>query len=67
MPSHETEVEIANQHVRQGREYIARQLEIILRLRAKGLPTEEAERLLDRFEELQRSHEAHLERLQNSR
>jgi hypothetical protein len=65
MRSGETKLEIAERHVRQGREHIARQLEIIQKLRSHGYPTDGAERVLANLEHLQRLHEAHLERLQN--
>ena len=55
---------MVERHVLQGRKHIARQLEIIEELRLKGHPTGEAARLLVLFENLQRQHQAHLERLQ---
>jgi hypothetical protein len=66
MTPRETNLQQAERHVCQGREYIVRQLEIIQELRRQGYPTGGAERLLANFEERQRMHEAHLERLQNS-
>jgi hypothetical protein len=63
----ETELEMVMRHVRQGREHLARQLQLIQRLNAKGLRTGEAERLLSNMEDLQRLHEAHLAYLQNSK
>jgi hypothetical protein len=62
----ETERQMAERHVALGRVHIVRQLEIIHALQCQGYPTGGAERLLANYEELQRMHEAHLARLQNS-
>ena len=62
----ETDMEKAERNVRQGRKHIARQLDIIQRLRSHGYPTNGAERLLTNFEKLQLLHEAHRDRLRNS-
>jgi hypothetical protein len=48
-------------------EHTARQLEIIANFTAKGFPTNQAERLLQNFEERQRYHVEHLTRLQTSK
>ena len=64
MRSGETELEMVQRHVRQGKEQIARQQAVISRLTASDLPTGEAESLLVTFEELQRMHEAHLARVE---
>ncbi len=56
MRSRETELEMVRRHVREGE----RQLALIARLDARGLPTEEAANLLAVFEEVQGMHEAHL-------
>jgi hypothetical protein len=64
--SKEAELEKVERQVHDGLVQIARQLEIIERLRAQGYPTAGAERLLADFERAQRLHEAHLARLQNS-
>jgi hypothetical protein len=61
-----TERQMVERHIALGREHIARQLETIDKLRSHGYPTDGAERLLGKLEHLQRLHEAHLERLQNS-
>lgn len=63
MVHREADFEMAQRHVREGRERIARQLEIIRKLRSRGSPTHEAELLLANFEDLQWRHEAHLARL----
>src|SRR4051794_40822110 len=60
----ETKLEMAARHIRLGREHITRQIEIIERFKAKRLSTELAERVLANFEDMQRLHQAHLERLQ---
>jgi hypothetical protein len=64
--SKEEELEKVERQVHEGLGQIARQLEIIQRLKSQGYPTAGAERLLAYFERAQRSHEAHLARLQNS-
>ena len=54
---------MALRHARQGRQCIERQLNIIATLRARGLPTDEAERVLLWLEEVQRSFENHYNRV----
>jgi DNA-binding transcriptional MerR regulator len=65
MSAAETKLEMLRRHVRQGEEHIAKQHAIIARLKARGLPIEEAKRLLATFEDLQRQHEAHLARAED--
>ncbi|AWN37744.1 hypothetical protein DK427_20105 [Methylobacterium radiodurans] len=60
MEAGETELEMVRRHVRQGAEHVAKQRALVIRLRASGLPVEEAEALLGTFEDFQRQHEAHL-------
>jgi len=67
MGAEETELEMVRRHVREGGEHLANQRALIARLRAAHLPTEEAEGLLDTFEELQRQHRAHLARIEGKR
>jgi hypothetical protein len=62
----ETERQMVDRHIAQGRENIARQIEIIRKLGLQGYPTAGAERLLATFEQAQRLHEAHLARISNS-
>jgi hypothetical protein len=62
MTAAETELEMVRRHVREGAEHVANQRALIGRLRANGLPTEEAEALLTSFEDLQRQHGTHLTR-----
>lgn len=67
MRAEETELEMVRRHVREGERHLAGQRALIARLRASDLPTEEAEALLDTFEDLQRQHEAHLARVEGKR
>ena len=50
-------------HVALGKEHIARQQQIILDFEATGYDTTTARKLLKTFLEMQRLHEAHVERL----
>jgi hypothetical protein len=59
----ETELQMAERHVREGRRHIARQKEIIQKLRSLGAPTDDAETLLAIFASLQKQHLAHVARL----
>jgi len=59
----ETELEMVERHVREGARQVARQAEIVADLRARGYPSEIAEALLARFQEVQRLHQAHLCRI----
>ena len=61
----ETEIEMVRRHVRDGAQAVARQREMIEHLREEGLPSDEAQRLLLQFEDLQRQHEQHLQRLES--
>jgi hypothetical protein len=56
----ETELEMVRRHVREGEEHLAKQRALIARLKTSHRPTEDAEALLDTFEDLQRQHKAHL-------
>lgn len=67
MGAEETELEMVRRHVREGEEHLASQRAVIERLKASNLPPEEAEALLDTFEELQRQHEAHLVHVEGKR
>ena len=58
----ETTLEMVRRHVREGAEHVARQRALLARLKERGLPTAEAERLLEDFEDVQRQHEDHLAR-----
>ncbi|TIT10886.1 MAG: hypothetical protein E5W74_15015 [Mesorhizobium sp.] len=60
MQGDETELEMVQRHIREGREHIARQYEIIEEFKTKGFPTEEAEQMLKTLLALQRQHEEHL-------
>ncbi|MBB3660230.1 hypothetical protein FHX15_005499 [Rhizobium sp. BK650] len=55
MGSDETPAEMALRHVLEGEKHIADQIALIERLRLMGLPTEDAEDLLERFHLLQAS------------
>ena len=60
MEAGETKIEMLQRHVREGAAHVAKQRALIARLRARGLPFEEAESLLVTFEASQQQHEAHL-------
>ena len=60
-----TELEMVRRHVCQGAACVARQLQLVAKLRADGRPTEVAEQLLASFEKAQQQHEAHLGRLES--
>jgi hypothetical protein len=59
----ETELEMVQRHVRHGRALVARQHEILAKLRAANHPTELAEDVLVSLQTVQTEHEAHLARL----
>ncbi|TNC08780.1 hypothetical protein FF100_28500 [Methylobacterium terricola] len=60
----ETELDMVRRHVKNGAQRIAKQRDLITRLRRKSLPTDEAEALLATFENLQRQHQDHLARIE---
>lgn len=62
----ETELEMAERHVRLGQQRIERQRQLIEELRLNGCPTSDEERYLELFVDLQGLHEAHLARLKAS-
>jgi hypothetical protein len=62
-PSDGSEVAMVARHLREDESHIARQLETVSRLRARGHSTTGAEELLAAFERAQRIHYAHLRRL----
>jgi hypothetical protein len=64
MGATETDLEMVQRHVREGEAHLANQRALIARLKVLELPTEEAEALLDTFEDMQRQHKAHLSRIQ---
>ncbi|AZO12913.1 hypothetical protein EN817_11335 [Mesorhizobium sp. M3A.F.Ca.ET.174.01.1.1] len=66
MPRRETQLEMAQRHVREGEERIARQRDLIERLAEHGHPTDEAVKMLQEFQAIQLEHITHLERLRNS-
>ncbi|TGP26311.1 hypothetical protein EN827_01110 [Mesorhizobium sp. M1D.F.Ca.ET.184.01.1.1] len=66
MPRRESLMEMAERHVREGAERIARQRALIDRLAERGLPIYDAVVMLQAFEAAQREHIAHLQFLRNS-
>jgi hypothetical protein len=60
----ETESEMVRRHVREGEGHVKRQTEVIARLQKRGASTDMAKALLDRFNELQHLHLAHLARVE---
>ena len=53
------DLNMADSHVAQGERHIVQQEEIVARLRAHGLPTEQAELLLVQFHATLAQHRAH--------
>ena len=53
------DLEMVQHHIAQGERHVLRQEELISRLRARGLPTREAEDLLRSFQRTLRQHHAH--------
>src|SRR5262245_41294285 len=62
-PAPETKLEMAFRHVKEGAVRVARQRELVKELQWGGHATDNAQRLLITFEQLQHMHEAHLEAL----
>ena len=54
----------AAQHVAQGRRHLARQHDLIARLKRADLPTGEAEHFLDQLEQMQSKHLADHDRVE---
>jgi ribosomal protein S5 len=63
MISDETELDMVRRHVRRGVIQVARQHEIIAKLRGANHPTQLAEAVLLAFQSVQVEHEAHLARI----
>jgi hypothetical protein len=59
----ETELEMVQRHIRQGERHVLRQHEIIAELTLRNQPTWLAEGLLLDFQDIQRAHQDHLDRL----
>lgn len=59
----ETELEMVQRHVRQGKRHVSRQLEIIEDMAIRGQPTGLAEDLLLNFEISLRAYKVHLEQI----
>lgn len=62
----ETERQMVERHIREGKVTLARQRAVMERLHVLRLPLENAEALLALFERVQASHVAHLARIQKS-
>lgn len=60
---HETELQMVQRHVSEGRAHVERQRRIVAEMRDRGEPVELALTLLAQFEDLLRQHEAHLTRI----
>jgi len=60
---HETALEMADRHVRLSLRHVARQKELIEKLRSHDLATDSTEQLLATFVSIQKAHEAYLLRL----
>ena len=63
MATAESELDMAERHVRRGAELILQQRDLIRELEAKGQNTAMARKLLAEFESIQRLHVGHLWRL----
>jgi hypothetical protein len=59
----ESELRMALRHVQTGRRCITRQLNVVATLRSKGLPTAEAETVLQWLEETQQTFEGHYQKV----
>lgn len=64
MRTGETELEMAQRHVREGEAHVLRQREIVAELPADSDLRLMAETLLDELEDVLRQHKAHLARLE---
>lgn len=62
--SPETPLQMARRHVRQGEAVVARQRNVLDRLRSHHLPIAMAEVLLEEFEHTLRDHKTHLAKLE---
>lgn len=67
MTSNEQEVESARRRCRQSSDQLARQHVLIAKVRRLGLPTRQAEELLQILQEIQTEHEAYLNRVMKAR
>lgn len=63
MPRHETLLQMAERHVREGEALIARQRRLIDKLARDGHSTDDAQEFLQNFLKAQAEHIAHLQRL----
>lgn len=63
MNASDSDLEMAERHVREGERHVSSQREIIVHLRAHHHSTELAERLLVNLEDLLQMHRQHLERI----
>lgn len=63
----ETELEMAERHVREGEIHVARQNELVEQLRTDGHCTRQAEELLAEFEAILTEHKAHLDLIRAER
>jgi hypothetical protein len=61
--SNESELEMAQRHVREGHAIVGRQVALVARLEEKGLRTEEARRVLELLTECLAEHQKHLDRI----
>lgn len=59
----ETEIQMVQRHVREGRDILVRQHAVVDRLQGGGFATDRAEALLSEFQNSQALHEEHLARL----
>ena len=55
------DLEMADRHIAQGERHVIQQEKLVLRLRSHGLPTDDAEMLLEEFRALLLEHRSHRE------
>jgi negative regulator of genetic competence, sporulation and motility len=53
------DLEMVDRHIAQGERHVTQQEELVARLRSHGLPTDEAENLLEEFRALLLQHREH--------
>ena len=67
MNENETEYEMVQRHVHEGQAHVKQQRKLIAHMQEKGEPIEMAKTILLQFEESQKQHELHFERLKRKR
>lgn len=60
------DIQMVDDHIAQGERHVAQQVELLERLRSRGLPTDMAEQLLAEFHATLCQHRAHRDRMVHS-